>query len=203
MGNKRIVTLAIFTIFVFPLAGFAINYFFSTDSFISIFRTKHAIGYELLIGGVYGILAGFIAWKIIELKILSPVRNKYQNVISSLKMDMPTIILVSICAGVGEEILFRGVLQSFFGILITSILFVAIHGYLNPLDWRISIYGAYMTLAIIGIGYLFNHLGLTSAMLAHTMIDVILFYKLTNDTPKTAFTEDLSQHSNSSFQTLD
>lgn len=204
MGNRRIITLGLFTIIGFPLAAFVINYFFSSKSFWDIFISKQGILNELLIGMCLGILSGLFAWRIIKLKILKPVREKYQDVIGSLRMNIGTIIVVSICAGVGEEILFRGILQSYFGIWITAVGFVAIHGYLNPLDWRISIYGTYMTAAIVIIGYLDQLYGLTSAMLAHTMIDIILFLKLTREHPNKALLaekEQLSEHSQSPFQT--
>ena len=116
MGNRKIITLGLFTIIVFPLAAFIINYIFSSESFWDIFISKQGILYETLLGLSIGILAGILAWVIIKLQILQPVREKYQGVIGSLKMNIGTIILVSICAGVGEEILFRGVLQSYFGV---------------------------------------------------------------------------------------
>lgn len=206
MGNRKIITLGLFTIIVFPLAGFIIDFFFSSESFWNIFTTKKGILNELLIGLCFGIFAGLLAWAIIKLKLLKPVRDKYQGVIGSLRMNLGTIIIVSICAGVGEEILFRGVLQSYFGIWITAIIFVAIHGYLNPRDWRITLYGSYMTLAIVAIGYLHKYYGLTSAMLAHTMIDIVLFIKLTAEHPNNVVfvdKEKLSEHGQSSFQTID
>ena len=206
MGNKKIIVLGLFTIIGFPLAAFAINSCFSSESFWDIFISKKGILHELLIGLIYGVFAGLIAWRIIKLKILQPVRDKYQDIIGSLKMNIGTIIIVSICAGVGEEILFRGILQSYFGIWITAAGFVAIHGYLNPLDWRISFYGTYMTLAIVVIGYLHQLYGLTSAMLAHTMIDIVLFIKLTREYPNNKISvekEQLPEHRQSSFQPAD
>jgi len=206
MGNRRIITLGLFTIIVFPLVAFILNYFFSAEPFWNIFHTKKGLFYELLIGFSVGTIAGVLAWGIIKLKILKPVREKYQGVIGSLRMNIGTIIIVSICAGVGEEILFRGVLQSYFGVWITALVFVAIHGYLNPMDWRISFYGSYMTLAIVVIGYLHQYFGLTSAMLAHTMIDIVLFIKLTNEYPynrKVLEKNNLSEHGQSPLQTTD
>ena len=206
MGNRKIVTLGLYTIIGFPLAAFVINYFFSSKSFWDIFISKQGILKELIIGMCLGILSGLFAWRIIKLKILQPVREKYQNVIGSLRMNIGTIVIVSICAGVGEEILFRGILQSYFGIWVTAVGFVAIHGYLNPFDWRISIYGAYMTAAIIAIGYLNQLYGLTSAMIAHTIIDIILFVKLTREYPNNrllAKKNPLSEHSQSPLQTTD
>jgi hypothetical protein len=100
-----------------------------------------------------------------------------------MEMNFAIIVGVSLCAGIGEEIFFRGVVQPlpYCGVWVTAIFFVAIHGYLNPMDWRISIYGVYMTILIAGLGYLTDYMGLTTAMVAHTMIDVVLFSYLTKE----------------------
>jgi len=63
-----------------------------------------------------------------------------------------------------------------------------------------------MTLAIVVIGYLYQLYGLTSAMLAHTMIDIVLLIKLTREYPKNKISvekEQLSEHRQSSFQATD
>ena len=63
-----------------------------------------------------------------------------------------------------------------------------------------------MILAIVVIGYLHQYYGLTSAMLAHTMIDIVLFIKLTTEYPNktiSAKKEQLSEHRQSSFQATD
>lgn len=91
-----------------------------------------------------------------------------------MNMSYFDIVFISICAGVGEEILFRGVLQDFLGIIITSVVFVAIHGYLKWNDWRISIYGVVMILVIVGIGIMFETMGVIAPAIAHTVIDIIL-----------------------------
>ena len=69
-------------------------------------------------------------------------------------------------------------LQPKLGIWLTAVVFVGIHGYLNPKNWRISIYGIYLTIVIALTGYLSKHFGLTTAIITHMIIDVILFYKL-------------------------
>ena len=83
-------------------------------------------------------------------------------------------------AGFGEEILFRACIQQYWGIWITAIFFVAIHGYLNPKDWRLSIYGLFMTFIIVIIGYMYQFFGLWSAIFAHFAIDLYLLKKLTS-----------------------
>ena len=112
---------------------------------------------------------------------MTPVLEKYKTLINTFELDLPLIFFVSFCAGFGEETLFRGVLQPLLGIWVTALIFVAIHGYLNPNNWKISIYGAYLTIAIGIIGYLSDYFGLTTAIISHMVIDVILFYKLTKN----------------------
>ncbi|WP_258541301.1 CPBP family intramembrane glutamic endopeptidase [Parvicella tangerina] len=111
---------------------------------------------------------------------MNPVLEKYGQVVKSLNLSWVVIVFLSFSAGVGEEFFFRGVLQDYLGIVITAIIFVLIHGYLNPFDKIIFVYGLMMTVIIIGVGFIDKYIGLTSAMVAHMVIDVILFYKLSN-----------------------
>lgn len=92
-------------------------------------------------------------------------------------MTYPLIIFVSLCAGIGEEIFFRGIIQPYLGIVVTAIIFVAIHGYLNPKNLKITVYGVYMVFAIMLLGYLTDKFGLITAITAHTVIDVVLLIK--------------------------
>ncbi len=181
-GNKRILLLGTLTLLLFPLLGFVISYLVEGEvyTFAKSFDTKIGFFQEIVIGVAVGLFFGGLAWQLIASPYLSPVLIKYGGVIHSLKLKLPTILFVSFCAGIGEEIFFRGVIQDYFGIIITAIVFVAIHGYLNFTDWKIFIYGLYMTFAIVAIGFMDQYFGLTSAMMAHTVIDVVLFYLLSN-----------------------
>ena len=57
-------------------------------------------------------------------------------------------------------------------------LFVAIHGYLNPKDWLVSVYGLFMSAVIFGFGLATDFFGIWSAIIAHTLVDVILLLDL-------------------------
>lgn len=153
------------------------------------------IGYEpwwkqIVFGSFVGIVIAILAKLLVESPLLDEVNAKYAHMLGRFKLNMSEIVLVSLCAGVGEEILFRGALQPIFGIIITSIIFVAIHGYLNPRDWRLSIYGVYMVGAIAVIGWMSERLGLISAILAHTIIDIYLLHHLQNDDDEVTITEN-------------
>lgn len=132
------------------------------------------------IGGglLLGWLLGRLAWRVADSTLLAPSMDRYTRRIGPLMGHRSDRILVSICAGVGEEIFFRGALQFWLGIPVTAVLFVAIHGYLDPRDRRLSLYGLFMTACMLLLGWLAEHHGLLLPMAAHTMIDVVLLERL-------------------------
>jgi membrane protease YdiL (CAAX protease family) len=129
---------------------------------------------QLGIGVATGLIAGKLSSMLILTKLMAPVRKKYEKMFDGLDLNTSEIWLISFCAGVGEELLFRGAIQPFMGIPVTSIIFVAIHGYLDPRNWRLSIYGIWMTLVIAWIGWATIQFGLITAIVAHILIDVVL-----------------------------
>lgn len=147
----------------------------------SIIHGKTHWAIQMLIGSGFGAISGFAAWELIRSKFMIPVRTHYSEIFKATNMKLLDIFFISFCAGIGEELLFRVALQPYMGVLITSVVFVAIHGYLNPMNWRISVYGAYMTVVIACLGYLYENYGFITAMMAHAAIDIVLLKKLTED----------------------
>lgn len=188
--KSLVMQLALYTITGMPLVAIII------DRFSERVDLRAAlIGYEVLWKQIaFGVFAGVVIAVLAQLLILSPllrnVNAEYANLLGRFKLSMNEIVLVSLCAGVGEEILFRGALQPIFGILITAIIFVAIHGYLNPKNWRVSIYGLFMTVAIYAIGVMSDYLGLISAIIAHTIIDIYLLFHLQKTSREVVVTEN-------------
>jgi membrane protease YdiL (CAAX protease family) len=181
-ANYRIIGLGVITLVVFPLLGLLIHWLVERNFEIltSAFENGMNPFIQLAIGGIIGTVFGFIAWAFVKSDYMRPVLKKYGQVVKSMKLSVGTIIFLSFCAGVGEEFFFRGVVQDYLGVLITAVIFVLIHGYLNPFDKVIFVYGILMTALITALGFMDIHLGLISAMTAHMMIDVVLFYKLTH-----------------------
>lgn len=135
---------------------------------------------QIVLGVLLGAVFGAIAWQMVKSNYMRPVLEKYGQVVKSLKLNFVMILFLSFCAGVGEEFFFRGVLQDYLGVIITAVIFVLIHGYLNPFDKIIFTYGLLMTAIIVAVGFLDVYFGIISAMSAHMMIDIVLFYKLSN-----------------------
>ncbi len=135
--------------------------------------------HEQIVGGLaLGLGIAALAWRIISRSALQVIRARYAGIVAAM---MPSILLqttVSLCAGAGEEMLFRGALQFWLGVPLTAILFVAIHGYLDPRDGAMLGYGIYMTLAICGVGWAADQAGLLLAMTTHSVIDWVLIRRL-------------------------
>ena len=88
------------------------------------------------------------------------------------RMNWWQINTVSIAAGVGEEMLFRGVLQAWLGLWITSLLFGLAHAM-----------NATYFLVTVGVGLYFGALyewsgNLWTPIIAHAVYDVVAFYAL-------------------------
>jgi membrane protease YdiL (CAAX protease family) len=180
--NKQILLqLALATLIAMPMLAVIIDHFSETVDLQLMLLSGINPFMQILIGLFAGIVIGHLAFFISTRSFMRPVMKKYSQLFGAFELNHSEMIYVSVCAGVGEEILFRGALQPLFGIIITSLLFVAIHGYLNPKNWRISIYGIFMTIAIIGIGYMTLHVGLISAIFAHAMIDYYLILRMPRD----------------------
>lgn len=97
------------------------------------------------------------------------------NMMEELDPKWYHILFYSFCAGVGEEILFRGAVQHYIQLWPTAILFVLIHGYLNIKDKTMFTYGVFLIFISGSFGYLFKFIGIYAAISAHFIYDVIMF----------------------------
>lgn len=185
--KKRLLWLALVTLIGFPVLGWVILLIFKDNSLSIMFRSSSPVWIQILTGTFLGFILGYGARFIVTRPFLFEVQKKYAGLIAGLRLNKWQIIFISLCAGFGEELLFRGAIQPLLGIWITAIIFVAIHGYLNPKDWRMSIYGIYMTLAIAALGYYTEYVGIAGACMAHAAIDYVLFRHLikTAEIPRT------------------
>lgn len=170
--------MAALTLLGMPLLGWVIARFVDDMNLMVRWTGTAPIWKQLLYGLPVGIVAALLARFIVSRKFMDGVRLRYERMFRNLRLNWSEIVFISLCAGVGEELLFRGVLQPLLGIVLTAVVFVAIHGYLNPRDWRISVYGVFMTGVICFLGWMTEVYGIWSAVMAHFVIDVILLADL-------------------------
>lgn len=178
ISRKMLYLMSLGTLFLFPLLAFIILYFFSEVTFLELLTTGNSISEQLLRGLVFGITGAALAIWITHLDILKPVTSYFISMFKNLKLNLIDILFFSFCAGVGEELFFRGAMQPFCGIWPTAIFFIAIHGYLSFTNFSINLYGIMMVVVVAGFGYLAIIYGIWSAIAAHFIFDVIMFWQI-------------------------
>lgn len=178
INKKTILILAIGTLVVFGGIGAIVIPLVRQVKLTEFLSGVDTYWLQITIGVVIGIVTAKAGWQIVELPLLAKTKVFFASLIRPLKLSSTEIIFISICAGVGEELFFRGAIQPVLGVWMTSILFVLLHGYLNPFNLPLMYYGVYMVLVIGVLGLLTEHYGILTAMIAHTIIDIILLTEL-------------------------
>ena len=122
-----------------------------------------------------GIVYGFLAYLFMKAPFFEKVPVKINKLVRDIKLSVLDGLFLSLCAGIGEELLFRQGIQPFTGVILTSVLFVALHGYLNPFNLRFSVYGLIVLPFIILISYGLDSFGIWFCIAAHFSYDAVLF----------------------------
>jgi len=172
---SKIRILGLVTLILFPIPGFLTAYYVNGTSLAHFFQFQKidfiSIGYGLELGFAYA----FIAYLFMKAPFFEKLPNRVDRIIDQLPLTYLDGIFLSACAGIGEELLFRAGIQPFLGPWITSVLFVALHGYLNPWNWRFSMYGLIVLPFIFIISFGYIHFGLWFSISAHFAYDAVLF----------------------------
>jgi len=171
----KIRILGLVTLFVFPVPGYFLAHFVYGLNWMDFFQFESfqiiPIGYGIELGITYG----FLAYLFMKAPFFDKVPNKVDHIIEQMPLTYFDGLFLSLCAGIGEELLFRAGLQLWGGPWLTSIVFVALHGYLNPWNWRFSMYGLIVLPFIFLIAFGFIHFGLWFSIAAHFSYDAVLF----------------------------
>lgn len=173
-----IIWLGLATLVLFGGGGIALITGVQRRALGEVLVQEVGVPLQVAYGLVVGVAIGMLAWMLIRAPGFTPLRERYALLIGPHVQQRSMRIAISICAGVGEELFFRGALQPWLGIPVTAVLFVAIHGYLDPRDKRLFIYGAVLTLGMMVLGWMADVQGLVGPMVAHTLIDIILLERL-------------------------
>jgi len=175
MSKKMLYLMSLATLIFFPLAAFGIIYFFLDLTFVEVLTLGVPLKIQLFRGLIYGVISASVALWLVQLKVLKNATDYFIGLFKNLKINYIDIVFFSLCAGVGEEIFFRGAIQPFLGVWLTAFIFIAIHGYLSITNLSINIYGGMMVVIVAGFGYLTIKYGIWSAIMAHFIFDVIMF----------------------------
>ena len=164
---------------VVPLVIVAILYYFNATAFmIPVVIGKVNIWIQLGAGVAGGFLLSGITWLMGKWKYLDDVNFDFTLRLGIFNFSLQEILFLSFCAGVGEEIVFRGMIQPWLGILTTSFMFIALHGYMSYSSWPKVIFGLILFAVGTILGILGEYLGLLAAIVAHIIYDVIAFQRI-------------------------
>jgi membrane protease YdiL (CAAX protease family) len=167
--------MGLVTLLLFPIPAFVTLHFMEGTTFHNFLFSTPFEWDVFLIGILVGCVYAIAANKLMQLPVFDNTPLKIDELVNSLNLTIIDALFLSLCAGIGEELLFRVGFQHYFGVILTSVFFVVIHGYLNPFNWRHSLYGIIVLPLsfLLGLGY--ELLGLWFAIAVHTSYDFTLF----------------------------
>ena len=162
-----------------PLVIVAILYYFNATTFmIPVVIGKANVWMQVGAGVAGGFLLNGITWLMGKWKYLDDVNFDYTLRLGIFNFSLQEILFLSFCAGVGEEIVFRGMIQPWLGILTTSFMFIALHGYMSYSSWPKVIFGLILFAVGTILGILGEYLGLLAAIVAHIIYDIVAFQRI-------------------------
>lgn len=175
MSKKTIYGLGLLTLIAFPVVGLVLLFFFKPQDLWAVFQLEKFFHPYTFFGLIIGLVFAKLSLIIFNSSFFASELNQQMKLIASLNLTIFDKFFLSFCAGFGEEILFRSSIQSFLGIWLTSIFFIAIHGYFNPKNGKISLYGLFLLPFILLLGYGLPWFGIWFCIAAHFSYDLLLF----------------------------
>jgi len=171
----KIRLLGLVTLLLFPLPGYFLFQHFHKSDLFQFLELKQVQVIPIGFGLQFGFIFAFIAYLFMKSPFFDQLPNRVDRIIDQLPLTYTDGIFLSLCAGIGEELLFRAGVQPLFGPWITSVVFVALHGYVNPWNWKFSMYGLIVLPFIVVLSFGFIHFGLWFSIAAHFAYDAVLF----------------------------
>jgi membrane protease YdiL (CAAX protease family) len=173
--RRKILFFGWITLLIFPIPGFLLRLFIDDVSFLQFLEIDNIKVLPIGLGLELGFVYGFFAYLLMQAPFFDIVPLRIDKIVEEMNLKLYHGLFLSICAGIGEEFLFRAGMQHYLGIIFTSFFFVALHGYLNPMNWRFSIYGLIILPFIFAIAIGYQIFGIWFAIAAHFSYDAVLF----------------------------
>lgn len=174
--SKNLLGLSLLSTLFYGVIAFLIFRYFHDTTLDQAFKHGTELFSQLAVGNILGIMSALIIYFLIQ---QSPIRQTLSDfyifdAISKLRFNQFDRIQVSAFAGVGEELLFRGAIQPLLGNVITSFIFVGIHGYFKFKSVGHILFGLSMLGLSLMLGLLYEYIGLVAAMTAHAIYDMVM-----------------------------
>jgi membrane protease YdiL (CAAX protease family) len=132
--------------------------------------------WQLLIGQGLALVAAVASWLLF--RFTADSESTARTVQSYARLDLEGLnpVWISVCAAIGEEMLFRAALQPLLGLWITSVVFLVVHTPVyrfRRMDRATLVQAAGVFGASVVLGLVFQYVGLLAAMLVHAWIDIV------------------------------
>ena len=163
------------TLLLFPIPAYLVMHYFKGLDLQQFLQFDNFKTVPIVYGLEFGIIYAFLAIIVLKAPIYERVPLRIDKLVKDLNLNTFDAVFLSLCAGIGEELLFRSGMQPFAGVWITSFIFVAVHGYFSFKNLNMSWYGAlvFPFILLISLGY--EHFGLWFSISAHFSYDFVLF----------------------------
>ncbi|TNE56080.1 MAG: CPBP family intramembrane metalloprotease [Bacteroidetes bacterium] len=191
MPKIQVYLLGLATLIGFPAIGLGLWLLFEDSPLLEKFEWSSAFDLYQLGGLLFGVAFAFLALFLFRSPYFKKEFIDQRRLISSMNLNHFDRFFLAFCAGFGEEILFRACLQHWMGLWLTSVAFVAIHGYLNPRKKALFLYGLCLVPFILGLGWAYEKIGLWFSIWAHFAYDLVLFYQIRQDEEEREINEDI------------
>jgi uncharacterized protein len=178
LSTRNLLGMSILSFLFYICLGSILVWFFHDGGAADLFMHGYSVPAQLAIGAAAGALSALIIMKISSRQPVAGVLNDFGifKIIANARFSNFDRVQISLFAGIGEEFLFRGALQPLIGIWLTSVIFIAIHGYFKFTSAGHILFGLMMFGLSMLLGYLFIYAGLISAMVAHAIYDVVMLW---------------------------
>ncbi len=191
MSKRSLYLLGLITLLVFPIPTFLAYYFIESKPPILALELDNINLINVGLGLAFGTVYALLALLLMQLRVFKTMPNRIEKIVQKMDLSIIDCVFLSICAGVGEEILFRAGVQLYLGPIITSVVFVGLHGYINPFDWKMSLYGLVVLPFIVVISYGLIYYGLWFCIAAHFIYDLVLFLVMSRKSNSKQFEDEL------------
>lgn len=100
------------------------------DWVVVVFGDGENVLRDCVVGATAGLLVVGLTQLSLRIEAVRNLNNELKAMLGTPGTGAITVLAVS--SSIGEELLFRGALQPMLGLLVTSVIFAALHGGLNP-----------------------------------------------------------------------
>lgn len=174
-SSKHLLLVITFVYLVLFIIGFfGIYYFHSADYLINSFDVELA---SVALGFLCAFGVIIISILCSGFKVIEDLEKEFKVILG--KLSWFSVIVIALVSGIAEEVFFRGLLQPFLGITVTSIIFGVLHFPVKRVYFIWTVFAVAMGFLL---GFLYEQTGsLVAAIITHVVVNMVNLFRISND----------------------